>query len=110
MSKKLSYSFKGMFMCEYSHGIKDIVDKNYKIVKCDRTQALDSVKEMFAKQEIDLPQNIYTVDDYTDQLKSSTRIFDEKSDIYKWVESGPDHYLHAEVYALKAEKLLFLLS
>ena len=89
-------------------GVRDTIDKN-KILRVDRTSALDAVKECLIKQEIDLPMNILSVPDFTDQLLTSTRIFDDKSQIYKWVESGPDHYHHAFSYMLKAEKLLHLI-
>jgi hypothetical protein len=63
---------------------------------------------MFVKNEIILPKNIRDIPDYMQHITASTRIYDEKAEYYKWVESGDDHFLFAELYALLAQKLIRL--
>lgn len=108
LSKRLVATISGMAMCLYIHGVKDSMDKE-KVLRVDRTSALDELKEVYALQQIEVPQNVFQLKDFTDHLKASTRIFDEKANTYKWVETGADHYAHASVYALKAEKLIYML-
>ena len=107
-SKKLTQTLTGMFMMRFKHGqTRDLLDKK-KIYTSDRTMSIDEVKEMFIKGDIILPKNIREVKEYVDHLKSSTRIWNEAGEYYKWIESGPDHFLLAEVYACKAVKLINL--
>jgi hypothetical protein len=106
--KKLCSTLTGMFMSIYVSKVIDTADRKTKMIRIHRTQTLDAVKEMLFKQEILLPRNIETIPEFCDHLTSSTRVFDEKSDSYSWIESGPDHYLHAFGYALKAEKIIYL--
>ena len=108
LAKKLCAMIQGMAMCLYINGVKDSVDKQ-KVLRVDRTSSLDEVKEVIALQTIEFPKNVMQMKNFTSHLKASTRIFDEKSQLYKWVETGPDHYAHAMVYALKAEKLIYML-
>ena len=108
LAKRLVATIGGMAMCLYINGVKDSMDKE-KVLRVDRTSALDEVKEVFMLQSLDLPKNIMQVKDFSKHLKASTRVFDEKANTYKWVETGPDHYAHAMVYALKAEKLIYMM-
>ena len=107
VSKRLSQRFKGMFMCVYTTTLRDSVDQ-YKYLHVERTQAIDEVKEAFINQTLELPANIKSHPEFCDHVKSSTRVFDESRQTYKWVEASADHLLHAMVYALKAEKLIKL--
>lgn len=110
MSRKLCTRLGGLFMCNYIRGVKDSVDGKNKIVKVDRTSALDRVKEVIVKQEIILPRNARSIDEFYDHMKASTRVFNENNQHYEWVESGqPDHFHHAFNYCLIAEKLLMML-
>ena len=107
-SKRLTQHLAGMFMCRFQHKkTTEELDKN-KIYHLDRTMGLDQVKEMFVKNEIILPKNIRDIPDYMQHITASTRIYDEKAEYYKWVESGDDHFLFAELYALLAQKLIRL--
>jgi hypothetical protein len=106
LSKKLCTRLIGMFMCRYQHKIKATVDPKAKIVSVDRTETIDKVKETFFKKELLLPRNIESVPEFCEHIMSSTRILNERTKEYQWVESGPDHLLHALGYALLAEKLI----
>jgi len=109
LSKMLSQTLPGMFMCRFQHGkTTEEVDRN-KIYHVDRTMAIDQIKEMFVKKEIVLPFNIREIPDYMNHIKSSTRIFNEERQLYQWVEAGPDHFLLAELYCLLAQKLTRLI-
>ena len=108
LAKKLVATITGMAMCLYINGVRDSMDKQ-KVLRVDRTSALDEVKEVIALQTIEFPRNVMQMTDFTSHLKASTRVFDEKANTYKWVETGPDHFAHAMVYALKAEKLIYML-
>lgn len=108
LAKKLVSSITGMAMCLYINGVKDSLDKQ-KVLRVDRTSAIDEVKEVFMLASIEVPSNTFELKQFMAHLKASTRIYDEKADTYKWVETGPDHYAHAMVYALKAEKLIYMM-
>lgn len=109
LSKRMVASFKMMFMCYYGVVKRELVDPRYKIVTVDRTMLLDSVKEMFLYKTIQLPQNINTIPEYCDHLQALTRLYDENKETYKWVQSGPDHFFHAEAYALLAKRLFSMI-
>ena len=106
LSKRLCSRFRGMFMCRYIHGIKDNIDPRNKILSVDRTQAIDAVKEMFMTGGILLPANARSLPEYYSHITSSTRVLNEKTGEYSWIETGPDHLLHAGAYCLKSEKIL----
>jgi len=109
LSKRLSSRFAGLFMCDYIHGIKDTIDAGGKIIKVDRTQALDAVKEAIVKRALILPQNAASLPEFYEHMEASTRVLNERTGNYEWVEAGADHLNHALAYMLKAEKLLSML-
>jgi len=63
-------------------------------VKLDRTMSLDYLIGDIQNQRIELPQNIESVEGFYEQIRAAVRVMD-KRDTPKWVEEGPDHYLHA---------------
>ena len=52
-----------------------------------------------------LPVDKYGFSEYYNHMCSSTRVYDEKKDVYDWVEVGADHYFHASNYMLIAKKI-----
>lgn len=68
-----------------------------RLVVVDRTKAIDEVIALFKIGENTLPGNIETVKKYEDQLLAPVRTVEGQK--ARYVESGPDHYMHAEVYA-----------
>jgi hypothetical protein len=106
LARGLAQRFKGMFLFRYTHGFKDQVDKD-KIIKCDRTASIDAVKAKILTMQLSLPMNIESIPEYYDHMMANTRVFDDNKNEYYWTEgSDPDHFLHAEVFASKAEWLL----
>ena len=106
LSKLLSLRFKGMFICDYIHGVKDIVDRK-KILKCDRTGAMDAVKSRIMTQQLGLPKNARSIPEYYAHMEAPVRVFNEDKDTYSWEEGSlADHFFHAEVYCEKARQIL----
>ncbi len=77
-------------------------------LEVDRTQTLDSSHAEILSKKTLFPKNFKTIDggDFVSQMCAPTRIWDEQSQRFKWMESGPDHYRHADNYAWMAEQLI----
>lgn len=74
-------------------------------VTIDRTRSLDEMVARFIDQENTLPANAQSLAHYYDQMKSSTRVIEDRQDgsqVARWVESDADHYFHAENYCMVA--------
>jgi hypothetical protein len=74
-------------------------------VTLDRTRTLDDTFSRFVLQSNTLPANARDVADYYDQLKASVRVMEQAKDgnqVPRYVETGPDHYAHAENYCAAA--------
>ena len=119
LSKELCL-LKGMYRVYYGANVKkDTIDLKNKIITVDRTTSLDSTKETILTQSIILPANADKllpltkegISSFYYQMTTSTRIFDEDKQVYKWVEGGqPDHWLHSLVYLTIARKILMKAS
>ena len=109
-----------MYRVYYGANVKkDTIDLKNKIITVDRTTSLDSTKETILTQSIILPANADKllpltkegISSFYYQMTTSTRIFDEDKQVYKWVEGGqPDHWLHSLVYLTIARKILMKAS
>jgi hypothetical protein len=84
-------------------------------VDLDRTRILDLTMARFLKQadaqspENTLPANARDLPDYYAQMKSPVRVLEKDArgqDVAQYVESGPDHYAHAEGYCAAASLLV----
>ena len=70
-------------------------------VTVDRTRVLDEMVGRFLDGENTLPANAPSIKNYYNQMKSSVRVIDTRPDgtqIAKWIETGADHFMHAEAY------------
>lgn len=70
-------------------------------VSTDRTRSLDETVTRFAEAVNTLPAGIRQVPDYYPHLTSMVRVIEKRRDgnpVARWVETGPDHYAHAENY------------
>jgi hypothetical protein len=75
------------------------------VVNLDRTRTLDSTFARFYEQENTLPANGREIRDYYAHLKASVRTVDKQANgqpVAQYIESGPDHYSHAENYCTVA--------
>lgn len=113
MAEKLCIKLKGMFRCFYGNELKsDNINSDKKAITVDRTSALDNVIERVLSQSLLLPRNASTISEYYDHMKASTRIYDPDINAgkgaYRWIESGADHFFHAEAYSLIAKNLLIM--
>lgn len=80
------------------------------VVDVDRTRSLDMTLARFVEEENTLPASIRNVRDYYAHLQAPTRVVDASRQggqvVAHYVETGADHYAHAENYvtvaALKA--------
>src|SRR5690606_34463693 len=76
-------------------------------VLIDRTRCLDSVLAGFFGMKSTLPAHARNIRDYYNHLRASVRVLKEDNsgtEIARYVDTGPDHYLHAEAYCLAASK------
>jgi hypothetical protein len=110
---------KGFYRCNYIESLKDRPDKKSKMISVDRTSSLDNVKAKIALKTQILPRDIkqrhpllidtmgVKVSEYYYHMTASTRVYDEKRNVYKWMEgSKADHFFHAENYCNLAKRLL----
>jgi len=111
MSERLCRKHPGLFRCFYSRSEKsDNINLDTKTITVNRTSAIDNVKESIILQKTLLPANAASLPEYYDHMKSSTRMKKKDQDEYEWVETGPDHLLHASGYELIAKNLLIQLA
>jgi len=77
-----------------------------KTLDVDRTRLMDEVVSRFVEQSNILPADAKNVPDYYKQLKAPVRLMTTRGstgiEIAHYVETGPDHYFHAEVYCALA--------
>jgi hypothetical protein len=76
-------------------------------VLLDRTRVIDETLAGFYGMTSTLPAHIRGVRDYYKQMMSSIRTLKEDAtgqQVAKYIETGPDHFLHSEVYAYVASK------
>ncbi len=71
-------------------------------VALDRTISLDYLISDIHNQKIELPQNIESIENFYNQMRSSVRVMD-KGDTARWVAKAADHYLHTMNYARVAQ-------
>ena len=74
------------------------------IVSTDRTRALDAMFARLYAGKATLPANARDVRDYYKHLKSQVKVVNGNAASY--VETGPDHFAHAENYCMIAESFL----
>lgn len=72
----------------------------------DRTRAMDVTFSRFYEKINTLPAGIRDNRDYYAHMKAQVRVIEDKSGIptATYIESGPDHYAHAENYCTVAER------
>ena len=66
---------------------------------------MDDTFSRFVLQTSTLPANARDVADYYDQMKAPVRVLEQASDgnkVPRYVETGADHYAHAENYCAAA--------
>lgn len=74
-------------------------------VLIDRTRALDATLAGFFGMKSTLPAHARNIRDYYNHMRASIRILKEDTsgtEIARYIDTGPDHYLHAENYCLVA--------
>lgn len=75
-------------------------------VKLDRTISLDYLVSDIHNQKIEFPNNIGTVVGFYEQLQSPRRVTEKNKfgiETARWIEKGPDHFMHALNYARTAQ-------
>lgn len=80
-------------------------DERY--ILMDRTRTLDETVDRFMTQENTLPANARDIPHYYEQMKAPVRVIEQtpRGDVARYVESSPDHYMHAENYCCAASLL-----
>ena len=71
----------------------------------DRTRSLDETVTRFVEGTNTLPAGMRQVVDYYPQMTAIIRVTERRRDgnlVARWVQSGPDHYAHAENYCTLA--------
>lgn len=78
-----------------------VFDVKERKVLVDRTRSLDATYAGFYAATSTLPRHARNISDYYDHLRASIRVLQEDStgqEVAKYIETGPDHYSHAECY------------
>jgi hypothetical protein len=81
-----------------------------RVVLLDRTRVMDETLAGFYGMKSTLPAHARNIRDYYDHMRASVRVLKKNTDdseVARYVETGPDHYLHAEVYALAASQCVY---
>lgn len=114
MARKLQaeYRYGSVFLAYYvgqAVGSKEAEpyqwDYSKGVVNMDRTRTLDASYARFFSGENTLPGGIQGVADYSDHLKALVRVIETTKSgdkVAVYVQSGPDHYAHAENYCTAA--------
>ena len=107
--KKLKDDYKNVYSCLFvESALEPNVDKEKRVIKINRTLALDGVKDDVANTRLQLPQDAKNrIPTYYSHLTSPTRILevDEKkpdNSRFNWISTTPDHYFLAEFYCRAA--------
>jgi len=92
-----------VWLCDYVSNPQNAemqIDYETKFLKADRTQVIDGFVGDITSQVLLLPANASTLEDgdFYAQLCSPTRVQDETTGLYSWVNSKPDHFFHCGVY------------
>lgn len=80
-------------------------DKDEGSLTAHRTRSLDETVTRFVVGVNTLPAGIRSIQDYYRQVTAITRVTEKKRDgnqVAKWIQTGPDHYAHAENYCTLA--------
>lgn len=86
---------------------EEFADWNNKewVVNLDRTRVLDQTLARFYDGSNTLPANARDVRDYYNQMAAPVRVLEKDSkgqQVARYVETGPDHFAHAEAYCTAA--------
>lgn len=88
-----------------------VLKRDQGVIDLDRTRILDLTMARFYRQadaqsqENTLPANARDLPDYYAQMKAPVRVLEPDArgqDVASYVESGPDHFCHAEAYCTAA--------
>jgi hypothetical protein len=80
-------------------------DRDNGVVNLDRTRTMDATFARFFEQENTLPANARDLRDYFAHMKAPVRVLEDGpggEKVASYVESGPDHFAHAENYCMVA--------
>jgi hypothetical protein len=80
-------------------------------IRANRTDVMDEVVDRFRKKQVSLPRDgrylagriKHNLGEYYRQVLAPKRTIDRASGRARWVETGDDHFFHAEVYCQLAE-------
>lgn len=106
LSRQFSHSMSGYFRCFFGGDKMDNINPKEKTITASRTLVMDEMKEMILKNEILLPKNLETLDEYKKHMSEPTRTWDEDKEAYVWASNRDDHFFLAETYCCLAEKIL----
>lgn len=83
------------------HASPAVWNEEQGVVNLDRTRTLDQMLAEIYAETHTLPANAQGVENYYTQMKAPVRILETRANgekVPKYVESGADHYAHAENY------------
>lgn len=82
-------------------------DYKEQIANLDRTRTLDETFARFIDHSNTLPANVADIRDYYAHMMASVRVLEKDTygqEVARYVESGPDHFAHAENYCMAASE------
>lgn len=85
------------------------VDYQTRVVSVDRTQLLDAAHDDIREKSRVFPSDMFSTLGWSDQMQAPKRVLNVERARIVWDEAGkPDHYRHADAYALCASEMLQL--
>jgi len=98
-----------IFGCEYIETKTDMIQWNDKdrIIKCNRTEICDATHDLvMGYSKLILPRPNVEMDEFVKEVCNMTKTLEERGDtgqqVYRYRNTGPDHYRHALNYCLLA--------
>jgi uncharacterized Zn finger protein (UPF0148 family) len=108
-SRAFAKRFPGRVWCAYYGATQkgtaswDFDAENTRIVKVNRTEALDAWRDAYKLKKRRIPRVEDGVSEYVRQMTNVLRKIEEDKDTGQkkavWVQRGPDHFAHADSYA-----------
>lgn len=110
MARRFSHSRPGSFRCFFGGDKADTINIKEKTITASRLMAIDTMKESFVRQDVILPKNVESLEEYVNHMLAPVRAWDEEKEEYLWESNKADHFFFAETYCRLAEQVLKFIS
>ena len=111
-AREFANEFRGrVWLCNYPntatwiHAEPAVWNDPENAVSAHRTLLLDAVAARIRERRIEYPRELLAIAGFAEQITAPIRVIERDAagrDVARYVETGPDHYAHAEAYCLLA--------